>query len=162
MFNEFEKNKNDSTDTSSRESLNINFIEEIGKTVSKGLQSVIDVIPKIKRTEFSVLLTEMLEKYSKFSADISSAGEKYGAKAKEVGAIGRLSSKIGLEINTLTDSSEEHIAQILIDSITDDMTDTMRLIRDNENTSCSEKIISVARDFSNFQEKAIEKIKAFL
>jgi len=158
----FEENKKDSESCPSRESLNIKFTEEIGKTISKGLQSIIDVIPKIKRAEFSTLLTALLEKYSKFSSDTENAAAALGIKIKEISALGRLSSKIGLEINTLTDSSEEHIAELLIESITDDMTDTVRLIRDNENTSCSEEIMSVARDFADFQEKSIGQIKDFL
>ena len=158
----FESKKESSPLSSSRESVNIMLIEELGKIANKGMQSIIDVIPKISRNEFSTILTVLLEKYSKFITGISSAAEKLGVKIKDIGAIGRLSSKLGLELSTLTDSSEEHIAQLLVEDITEDMTETVRLLRDSECSPCSESVLHLTRELAEFQEEAIAQIKDFL
>ena len=158
----FEQKENEHSDDSVRESVNIKLVEELGKLANKGMQSIIDVIPKISRAEFSTILTVLLEKYSKFITGISSAAEKLGVKIKDIGAVGRLSSKLGLELNTLTDSSEEHIAQLLVEDITEDMTETVRLLRDSECSSCSESVLHLTREFAEFQEEAILQIKDFL
>ena len=158
----FEQTESQHPDNSVREAVNIKLVEELGKLANKGMQSIIDVIPKITRAEFSTILTVLLEKYSKFITGISSAAEKLGVKIKDIGAVGRLSSKLGLELNTLTDSSEEHIAQLLVEDITEDMTETVRLLRDSECSSCSESVLHLARELAEFQEEAILQIKDFL
>ena len=158
----FESKETENPVSSVRDSVNIMLVEEFGKLASKGMQSIIDVIPKISRAEFSAILTVLLEKYSKFITGISSAAEKLGVKIKDMGAIGRLSSKLGLELNTLTDSSEEHVAQLLVEDITEDMTETVRLLRDSECSSCSESVLHLARELAEFQEEAIAQIKDFL
>ena len=145
-----------------RESANIKLIEGLGKIANKGIQSVIDVISKIDRNEFSFTLTALLEKYSKFVSGISSAADEYGVKIKDISAIGRLSSKIGLELGTLTDSSEEHIASLLFEEISSDTTETIALLRESENSPCSEQSLLLAREFASFHEDALAELKKFL
>ena len=156
------QNSNGSDGISRRESVNIKFIEELGQRANKGIQSVIDVIPKAQSKDFSTLLTSLLEQYSKLINKISSVAEAHGVKIKDVGALGRLSSKIGLELSVMTDSSESRVAQTLYEAVCQDLTDTVRSIRDAEATSCAENILSVARDLSELLERSADRIKAFL
>ena len=162
MFESFEEKENENSCQSTRESVNIMLVEELGKRANKGMQSIIDVISKISRGEFSTTLTVLLEKYSKFITGISSAAEKLGVTLKDIGTLGRLSSKIGLELNTLTDSSQAHIAQLLVEDLTEDMTETVRILRECENTACSESVLHLAREVIEFQEDAIFQVKRFL
>ena len=76
----FEQSETGHSDNSVRDAVNIKLVEELGKLANKGMQSIIDVIPKISRAEFSTILTVLLEKYSKFITGISSAAEKLGVK----------------------------------------------------------------------------------
>ena len=157
MTNEYESSRQ-----GARDSVNIMLVEELGKQANKGMQSIIDVISKISRGEFSTTLTVLLEKYSKFISGISSAADKLGGELKNIGTLGRISSRRGLELGTLTDSSEAHIAQLLVEDITEDMTDTTRMLRECENTSCSESILHLARELIEFQEDAVMQVKRFL
>lgn len=155
------KNSTSSANTT-RDAVNIKLIEALGRIANKGMQSVIDVISRIGRNEFSFALTALLEKYSKFVSGISDAASEYDVKIKDIGAVGRLSSKIGLTLSTLADSSEEHIAGLLFEEITSDMTETMGLLREFENSPCSEQSLLLAREFAEFHEEALSKIKEFL
>ena len=154
--------ENDILCQGTRDSVNITLVEELGKQANKGMQSIIDVISKVSRGELSTTLTVLLEKYSKFISGISSAAEKLGTEIKDIGTLGRLSSRIGLELGTMTDSSEAHIAQLLVEDITSDMTETTRIMRECENTACSESVLHLARELIEFQEDAVAQIKRFL
>lgn len=156
------QNSNGSDDRSRRESVNIKTIEELGQRTSKGMQSVIDVIPKAQSPDFSALLTLLLEEYSKLIEGVSALAEEHGVKIKDIGTLGRLSSKIGLELSVMTDSSESRAAQVLCESLEEDQTDTVRLIRELENTSCAENIMSLARELASFLETSAERVKSFL
>lgn len=154
--------ENDILCQGTRDSVNITLVEELGKQANKGMQSIIDVISKVSRGELSTTLTVLLEKYSKFISGISSAAEKLGTEIKDIGTLGRLSSRIGLELGTMTDSSEAHIAQLLVEDITSDMTETTRIMRECENTACSESVLHLARELIEFQEDAVLQVKRFL
>jgi hypothetical protein len=154
--------ENDILCQGTRDSVNITLVEELGKQANKGMQSIIDVISKVSRGELSTTLTVLLEKYSKFISGISSAAEKLGTEIKDIGTLGRLSSRIGFELGTMTDSSEAHIAQLLVEDITSDMTETTRIMRECENTACSESVLHLARELIEFQEDAVLQVKRFL
>ena len=156
------QNSNGSDGISRRESVNIKFVEELGQRANKGMQSVIDVIPKAQSREFSTLLTTLLEEYSRLIEDISSVAEAHGVKIRDVGALGRLSSRIGLELSVMTDSSESRVAQSLYEAVSRDLSDTVRSIREAESTSCAENILSLARRLSELLERSAERIKSFL
>ena len=85
-----------------------------------------------------------------------------GGEIKGTGIMTKMSAKIGIEMNTLKDDSDEHIAEMIIEGTTMGITDTIRLVRDYENSNCSEDALSLARRIVSFQEKSVEKAKKFL
>ena len=65
-------------------------------------------------------------------------------------------------MNTIADSTDAHLAQLIIEEITMYITDTIRLVRDYENSNCSEGALTLARNVVSFQEKSIENLKRYL
>ena len=74
----------------------------------------------------------------------------------------KMMSKMGISINTMMDSTSSHIADMMIQGATMGVTDTTKLIREYENTSCSEEALKLARDTVKYEEESIERLKKFL
>jgi hypothetical protein len=51
---------------------------------------------------------------------------------------------------------------MVIEGATMGVTEIIRLIRENENAICSEKVLKLAKDIVAFEEDTIERMKKFL
>ena len=138
------------------------LLGELFKNVSMGKESLLNVMPKVKNDELRAELTEQLDRYSDFCRQIKDMLSECGEQAKGQNIFVKMTSKIGIEMNTLTDPTDEHIAQMVIEGTTMGITDTIRAVRDYENSSCSEEALAIARKIVSFQEKSVESVKKFL
>ncbi len=138
------------------------LLEELHKNVTMAKESLTDIMPKVKNADLSAELTCQFNEYDKFCNSITELLKKFGGETKTQGFMTKMSAKIGIEMNTLTDSSDNHIAQMIIEGTTMGITDTIRLVRDYENSNCSEEALSLARKIVSYQEKTVEDVKKFL
>ena len=85
-----------------------------------------------------------------------------GVEAKEENPMTKLWASVGMAMNTLTDSSDSHIAQMIAEGSTMGITDGIKLLRDYENTDVSEEALAFARDVIQFEEHNLEKAKSYI
>lgn len=140
----------------------VELLEALYKDLGTGKNFIIEIMPKINDREMREDLTKHLDKYSEFCSRAESMLEAMGRSAKQKSAISRMGAKIEFEMNTLTDSSRERIAQLIIEGTTMGITSIIGLVRDYENSSCSEEALSLARSVVSYQEKIVEKSKKYL
>ena len=74
----------------------------------------------------------------------------------------KMGAKIGTAMNTMSDSSESHLAQMVIEGDTMGITEMTRLVRENENGNCSEESLALSREVIRFLEDSVERTKKFL
>ncbi len=137
-------------------------LEVLHKNVTMGKESLLDVMPKVRDEKLKDELTCQISEYEKYTDEITELLKRFGGKTKTESMMTKMSAKIGIEMNTLTDKSEQHIAQMVIEGTTMGITETIRLIRDNENTCCAEEALALAKRIAEFEEKAVERTKKFL
>ena len=65
-------------------------------------------------------------------------------------------------MNTMTDSTTSHLAQMVIEGATMGMTDMTKIVREYENAPCSEDALKLARKIAEFEDGSIESLKKFL
>ena len=138
------------------------LLSELYKNINMGMESLRDIIPKVKSSELSCELTKQLDSYSDFSDKTAKLLTRIGGQPKEKGMMSKMGAKIGIEMNTLVDATDAHIAQMIIEGTTMGITDTIRLVRDYENTNCSEDALSLAKEVVSYQEKVVDKMKSYL
>lgn len=138
------------------------LLEELIKNLEMGKQSLTNVISKVKDTKLTDELTKQLDCYSQYSEKAMTMLKSVGGDKKGDGIMTKISAKMGIEMNTLIDSTDAHIAQMVIEGATMGITDTIRLVRDYENSNCSEEALSLARHVVSYQEKTVESMKKFL
>ena len=138
------------------------LLEELEKDVHMATLALNNIMPKVKNSDLSAEFVKELGKYSEYSDQISKMIRDAGGEPKDANVFSKITSKVGIEMNTLTDPTDEHIAQMAIEGTTMGITDIIRQLRDFENSNCSEEALSLAREIVSYQEKTVEKLKSFL
>ena len=138
------------------------LLAELIRSVGMGKESITDVLPKVKDTKLTDDLTSQLDSYAKFHDEAVQMLESIGGDAKSESIMKKMAAKIGIEMNTLNDSSDAHIAQMVIEGTTMGITEIIRLVRDYENSNCSEEALSLARRIVSFEEEVVDRMKNYL
>jgi hypothetical protein len=127
-----------------------------------GSDSMVSIISKTKDSALKAELTSQLDTYEGFGSRISKMIYDEGGTPKEENILTKAGAKIGVEMNTLMDSTPSHLAQMVIEGATMGMTDMTKVLREYENKNCSESTIKLAKEIANFEDKSIDSLKKFL
>ena len=147
---------------SEENSKEVSMLENLYKNTKMGSDSAIKILDKADGREFKGAITEQLNGYERFSERISNRLHELGYKEKEEGIMAKMGVSIGMAMNTIMDSSDSHLAQMTVEGSTMGITDTLKILRDYENTNVSECAIKIARDIVSFEEKNVETMKGFI
>ncbi len=135
------------------------LLETLHKNANMAKETLLEVMPKVKSTELKDELTAQLDTYEKYLKGLGQQLKKGDGETKMQKFMTKMSAKIGVGTKTLTDSSEQCIAQMLIEHSADSMTECIRAMRECENGCCSEEAISLAKELAEIEEKFMEKMK---
>lgn len=138
------------------------FLDSLYKNVKMGGESIIDLLPKVKDEGMRAEMTGELEKYEGFAKEIRELLFKEGEQPKEESLMAKMGVKMGVMMNTIIDDTSSHIADMMIQGATMGITDTTKLVRESENSSCSEQALALARKIIKYEEESIERLKKFL
>ena len=138
------------------------FLDQLYKNVKMGADSIIDLMPKVRDQGLREEMTAELEHYEGFAKEIRAILFDDGKEPQEESFMSKLGVKMGVMMNTMMNDTTSHIAEMMIKGATMGITDTTKLIRENENTPCSEKALALARRTIEYEEESIERLKKFL
>lgn len=138
------------------------MLEDLYKNMKMGSDSAIKIIEKADDGDFKRALTVQLNGYEGLAEKIKSRLNKLGYKEKEENIMAKMGVSIGMAMNTIVDSSDSHLAQMVVEGSTMGITDTLKVLRENENSNVSEHAIGLARDIISFEEKNVEVMKKFI
>ena len=138
------------------------LLEKLCKNIRSEKSTLICAIQKLNDKE---LVAETTCHIEKLSALLSKAHTNLSTLCKEHAAddtLQKMGTMLDMELKTVTDASDKHVAQIMIDTVSAKMTDNIRLVRAYENTGCSEGALLLARCAVELDESSIEAIKTYL
>ena len=138
------------------------FLDRMYKNVKMGSESIITLMPKVKNDGLRTEMTKELSKLEGYSAKISDMLSSEGVTPKEENIVTRLSSKMGMNFNTMMDSSTSHIAEMMMEGYTMGITDMTKDLRDAEKSKASEASLKLAREIVSFHEDSFSEMKKFL
>lgn len=138
------------------------LLEDVYKNEKMGSDSILKVMPKASREKFRAALTKQMSGYEEFAEKARQMLANHGYKAKEENPVTKLWASIGVTMNTMMDSSDSHLAQMVVEGSTMGVTDTLKLLRENENSGVCERSLKLLRDIISFEEKNIEIMKSFI
>ena len=140
----------------------VEFLSELYKTVKMGSDSIINISSKVKDGLLRDELMRELDTYEKYAKRIGKLIYESGNTPKEENIMAKLGAKMGMAMNTMTDSTESHIAQMMIEGATMGITENMKLISTYEKKDVSEDALKLGRDTVRYMEETVENLKKFL
>ncbi len=138
------------------------LLSELYKNIKMGSDSIINLMPKVSSGELRDEMTAELNRYEEFAKEIGNLLYEEGETPKEENVMTKMMSKVGMAMNTMIDSTDSHIAQMMIEGATMGITENTKLLRKYENKSCSEKALSLTKQTIKFMEDTVERMKQYL
>ena len=134
----------------------------IYKNVKMGSDAILTLMPKVQDEKFRYQLTEQLNGYEKFASEAEWQLTPLGIDPHEDSFLKKIGAKLGIQMNTLTDTSVSHMAEMMIQGSTMGITDMTKKVREFEGDGCPDRALRLGRDLISFEQNNIEKLKAFL
>ena len=141
---------------------NAEMLDKMYKNVKMGSDSMVSILPKVKDEALKNELTSQLDKYEYYSKQVAGMIYDEGGTPKEENILAKAGSKIGIEMNTMMDSTPSHLAEMVIEGATMGMTDMTKILREYENKACSESAIKLAKEIAQFEDKSVDALKKYL
>ena len=138
------------------------LLQDIYSNVKMGSDSIINLLPKIKDDDMKMFMTSQLDQYEKYAQDVKNQLTSQGIEPKEVNPVSKLSAKIGMEMKSLQDNTTSHMAEMMVQGSTMDVTDLLQKVSVYENCPECKNSVSLAKEIVAFEERNIEKMKEFL
>ena len=150
--------------TAKTKSSTLELLERMFKNVKMGSDSIISLLAKVQNEDvkFKSDLTLQLNGYESLVNRINGLLREAGEEALEDGLMTKMTAKVGAAMGTIMDSSVSHMADMLIQGSTTNQNDTIKLIREFENTTASEGSLALAREIVKLEEENITRMKAYL
>lgn len=138
------------------------FLQKIYSNVKMGSESIINLMPKVKDDELRAYMTTQLNQYEKYASDIKGRLDKKGVPPKEESAMVKLMAKTGMGMKTMVDSTTSHMAEMMVQGSTMDITDLLQQTSAYSRYPECDESISLAKEIVAFEERNVEKMKSFL
>lgn len=139
---------------------NITILDEIHKGAKMGMDSISYVAEKVGDENFKDNLSYQYNLYGDILEQVNNIYGKYGNIPNDQNIMTKTMTWTGIQMNTMTDKSNSHIADMLIQGTTMGIIKGRQLL--NNNPNADKEIIQVLDNFVKMQENNVEKLKTFL
>ena len=137
----------------------VELYQEIYKGCKMGGEAIVNLLPKVTDEGLRSELTAQLERYEEFASKAREQLFDMDKSPKEENLLTKLSSKMGVMMNTMIDATSSHIAQMIIEGCSMGITDLIKAIHAHDEKDDAEKL---ARDVISFEESCTENMKKYL
>ena len=142
------------------ENINLTILNEIGKATRMGLSSITFVSDKLENETMKEDLSTQYAEYGKILDKVNTQFEKYGEIPDEEPMMDKMMSWTGVQMNTLTDKSNSHIAELMIQGNLMGMIEAQKLL--NRSPEMEQDVKDILNEFITLQNNHIEKMKQYL
>lgn len=149
-------NKNDGKDNN----INLTILNEINKAAKMGMDSITYVLKKVGDENMKENLTFQYSEYGKIVDRVNNEFDKYGEIPDETPITDKMMGWTGVQLNTLSDKSNSHIAEMMIQGGDMGIIECQKLL--NHSPRADKEVKNILNDFMTIQKNDIEKMKTFL
>lgn len=134
-------------------------LDETYRACAMGTEAINTIIHKVTDEKLALDLNRQACKYSSFAQKVTDKlAREYETPRGQT--TGKAMLWAGIQMNTLTDSSTEHVAELMIRGNAMAITDMMKVLKANK--SAKKEYCELAEGIMDFEEKCIETLKAYL
>ena len=134
---------------------------DLYKSVHMALQSISNLS---QSTDDAVIKQELLiehEGYEKIAGKIAALMTEYNLPPKEPNFMKKAMLWSSVKVNTLTDSSKSKVADMMIKGTVMGVNQLIKILNEKEEI-LDEKVVSIAKEYLQLQEKYAEDLKKYL
>lgn len=135
-------------------------LNEINKGIKMGMDSISTISEKVEDNNFKDDLLFQYDKYNEILNRVNSELKNYDDFPKELPPFQKTMGYIDIQLSTLNDKSNSHIAEMLIKGTNMGIIEGVKL--KNRNPDIDPIISNILDDFIKFQENNVEKLQKYL
>ncbi len=136
-------------------------LNAVYKTAQIGLSSISNVLEKVTQTDFKEELTSEYEGYEKFASALATFISENEYELKDVNPMKKAFMWTSIKLNTLTDSSSNHVAELMLKGTITGIAEMQEMINSNAK-AIDENVLSFAERLKSLMEKYEDNLKKFL
>ena len=136
------------------------ILNEVNKGIKMGMDSISTISEKVGDNQFKDDLLFQYDKYNEILNRVNSELKNYDDFPKELPPMQKTMGYIDIQMSTLTDKSNSHIAEMLIKGTNMGIIEGVKL--KNHNPEVEPTISNILDDFIRFQENNVEQLKKYL
>ena len=142
---------------------NLELLMHIYQTADMGVYATKNLLELLRKKDNKIthVLEEELKEYEKYTQISETMLKKHDVDPKSSGLMAKMSSDIGMTIETMKDNSDPAIAAMLIEGLTMGTVE-MNIKIDKYKRTNKKDILEIAHNLLEFQENEIEKLTTFL
>ena len=138
----------------------LNFVYENAEMGVHTLNNLSDIL-RNKDNKIKGLIEDELKEYNNFLKESEKLLKKNKLGYKKTNLMSKISSKMGIAMETMKDNSDPAIASMVIEGLTMGIVEMETKI-ENYKKIVDKKILKLSNKFLKFQEEEIEKLKTFM
>lgn len=138
----------------------LNFVYENAEMGVHTLNNLSNTL-RNKDNKIKGLIEDELKEYNNFLKESEKLLKKNKIEPKKTNLMSKISSKMGIAMETMRDNSDPAIASMVIEGLTMGIVEIETKI-ENYKKLVDKKILKLANKFLKFQEEEIEKLKTFM
>lgn len=135
-------------------------LNEINKGIKMGMDSISTISEKVGDGNFKDDLLFQYDKYNDILNKVNSELRNYNNFPEELPPMQKVMGYMDIQMSTITDKSNSHIAEMLIKGTNMGIIEGVKL--KNQNPTLDTKIQNILDEFIKFQENNVEKLKKYL
>lgn len=136
------------------------ILNQINTGIKMGMDSISNISEKVSDENLKNDLLFQYDKYNEILNRVNSELKNYDDFPKELPPMQKTMGYIEIQMSTLNDSSNSHIAEMLIKGTNMGIIKGVKL--KNRNPGIEPTISNILDDFIQFQENNVEKLKKYL
>ena len=138
----------------------LNFVYENAEMGVHTLNNLSDILRK-KDNKIKGLIEDELKEYNNFLKESEKLLKKNKLGYKKTNLMSKISSKMGIAMETMKDNSDPAIASMVIEGLTMGIVEMETKIESYKKI-VDKKILKLSNKFLKFQEEEIGKLKTFM
>lgn len=143
------------------DSKDIKIVNYIMQNCEMGISSLKKLREMLESNEMQQELSEELKSYKSIYDKASRINENLHGERTPVSMMQKFMAKMGVQMNVMMDKSDSHIAEMLIQGTNMGIIELNKILNSNPDYS-NEEILSILKELLEFEERRINKLKAYL
>ena len=138
----------------------IDMLKEVHRNSKMAVESIGALMSKVYDEDLSYDLNKQLQKFKDLELRSKDKLKELGVPVKEESAVERMMLWASIQMNTLTNISTSHIADMMVKGNKRGIKEMLKVRRSNKN--CGEYATEIADELMDFEIDNIEKLKKYM